>query len=137
MGNRIRYSAGMIQLDYHDRGAERLAEIEAVGWEAIQRCTVLLWTECVRAVGVPNPRPYTTPSREGEPPRLRTAHGQRNIAYDLDQTKGVGRVGVRMNAKYMAMLDRGTRHTRPRPWLLFTARKIWPRLQALAQGKRK
>lgn len=126
----------MILLDYRDNGTQRLAEIETAGWEAVQRCTVALWTACVQAVGVGNPRPYTTPSRPGEPPRLRTAHGQRNIAYELDQARGKGRVGVRLNARYMAMLDQGTRHIRPRPWLLFTVRKIWPRLQALAQGKR-
>lgn len=126
----------MIQLDYQDHGNERLAEIEAAGWEAIERCTVELWTACVKAVGVPNPRPYTTPSRPDEPPRLRTAFGQRNISYELLRDRGIGRVGVRANARYMAMLDRGTRYIKERPWLLATARRIWPRLQALAQGKR-
>lgn len=126
----------MIQLEYHDNAGQKLAEIEAAGWEAIQRCTVMLWTECVKATGISNPRPYDSPSKEGEPPRLRAGHGQRNIAYELDQAAGVGRVGVRVNAKYMAFLDQGTRHVRPRPWLLATAKRIWSRLAATARGER-
>jgi hypothetical protein len=124
----------MIELHYHDAGSERLAEIQAAGQESIVRCTVELWTECLKACGVSNPRPYDTPSRPDEPPRLRTGFGQRNIAYEIEP--GRGRVGVRKNARYMAFLDQGTRYIDPRPWLLATAKKIWGRLQALALGKR-
>lgn len=122
----------MIQLSYQWHGAEQLARIEAAGWESIVRCTVLLWTECSKAVGVSNPRPYTTPSAPGQPPKLRTGWGQRNIAYELDQAKGVGRVGVRMGAAYMAYLDQGTRRVAARPWLLATAQRLYAQLQALA-----
>lgn len=125
----------MIEIEYQDHGDQRKAEIEAAGWEAVQRCTVFLWTKAVQAVGVANPRPYDQPSKEGEPPRVRTGFGQRNIRYELNEQAGVGRVGVGVNAKYMAMLDQGTKHCRPRPWLLATALKFWGQLQALARGK--
>lgn len=126
----------MLQLDYQDHGGERLAEIEAAGFESITRCTVELWTECTKAVGIANPRPYDQPSQPGEPPRLRTAFGQRNIAYELNKAEGWGKVGVRKNARYMAYLDQGTNRVKPRPWLLATAKRIWNRLQKLAQNRR-
>jgi hypothetical protein len=122
----------MMQMQYVDNGKERIAEIEVAGWEAVQRCTVFLWTECVKATGISNPRPYITPSQPGEPPRLRTGHGQRNITYELDPAKGIGRVGVRVNAIYMAYLDQGTRRVLPRPWLLATAIKFRKQLEAIA-----
>lgn len=117
----------MIQLQYTFNGTEKLAQIEAAGWESIQRCTVLLWTECSKAVGISNPRPYVTPAPKGQPPRLRTGWGQRNVAYELDQAKGTGRVGVRRGAIYMVYLDQ-----KDHPWLLATTQRIYPQLQALA-----
>ena len=122
----------MIQMQYVDHGNERIAEIEAAGWEAVQRCTVFLWTECMKACGISNPRPYLNSSKPGEPPRLRTGFGQRNIAYELDQAKGIGKVGVRTNAKYMAYLDQGTSRILPRPWLLATAIKFRRQLEQMA-----
>lgn len=35
----------------------------------------------------------------------------------------------------MAFLDLGTKTILARPWLLATARKIWPQLKLLARGK--
>lgn len=125
----------MMQLQYQDHAGERIAEIEAAGWESIQHCTVFLWTQCMHATGVSNPRPYHDSSKPGEPPRLRTGFGQRNIAYELDQAKGIGKVGVRTNAQYMAFLDQGTRRVLPRPWLLATAIKFRRQLEALAKGR--
>ena len=124
----------MIEIKYKDHGAERIASLNARGQEIIERLTVTLWTECMKACGVSNPRPYDTPSKPGEPPRLRTGHGQRNIAYEIEP--GRGRVGVRQNAIYMVFLDQGTKRIAPRPWLSAMVEKIWGRLQAIAGGGR-
>lgn len=125
----------MLEVQYRWDGTEQVAHIEAAGWEAVQRATVLLWQKCCQEVGISNPRPHKTPSQPGEPPRLRTGWGQRNIRYELDRAKGVGRVGVGVNAKYMAFLDQGTRRIRPRPWLLATAKKYRTQLQAILRSK--
>lgn len=118
-------------------GPQAVQAVILDGWQGIVRCTLFLWERCSLAVGISNPRPYRTPSQPGEPPRLRTGWGQRNIAYELDQAAGIGRVGVRVNAKYMAMLDQGTKHIRPRPWLWAIAAKHMPQLEALAKAGRK
>lgn len=125
----------MLEVQYQWNGEEQAARIEAAGWEGVQRATVFLWTQCCKAVGVSNPRPYHTPSQPGEPPRLRTGWGQRNIRYQLDRARGVGKVGVGVNAKYMAYLDQGTKWIQPRPWLLATAKKFWGQLKKLVRGK--
>lgn len=125
----------MIELHYEDRGGERIAEIEALGLLAVQRCTLELWKSCTFAVSKPNPPPYTNPSLPGEAPHLRTGQGQRNIAYEIVPEKLTGRVGVRQQGRYMAFLDIGTKRCKARPWLLATAKKIWTRLQAIAKGE--
>ncbi|MBR9800553.1 hypothetical protein GYB59_02105 [bacterium] len=61
---------------------------------------------------------YANPSAPGEPPRKQTGWGQRNIVWEFDDQKLIGRYGVRKNALYMYFLHIGTRFIAPRPWLL-------------------
>ena len=80
---------------------------------------------------------YPNPSKPGQPPRLRTGFGRRNITWER---LGAGfrtryRVGVRTNAQYMAFLELGTRRVRARPWLKTTLERTERQLKALAQAK--
>lgn len=111
-----------------------LAEIHAKSWEGIQRAVAFYHTKLLEALNVSNPRPYTTPSKPGEPPRKRTGWLQRNVAYELDEAKGEARIGVRENAKYGAYLELGTRFMKARPWLVATLKKHWNTIKALAGG---
>lgn len=61
---------------------------------------------------------YPNPSAPGEPPRKRTGWGQRNIVWEFDSLRVIGRYGVRKNALYMYFLHIGTRFIAPRPWML-------------------
>lgn len=65
---------------------------------------------------------YPNPSRPGEPPRLRTGFGQRNIVVNHDRKKIRTRVGVTRNGMYMIYLELGTRRVARRPWLVKTLR---------------
>lgn len=55
------------------------------------------------------------PSRPGEPPRKQTGHLRRSIAYEVDRTNLVARIGT--NLAYGRYLELGTRRMAPRPWL--------------------
>ena len=65
---------------------------------------------------------YPNPSRPGEPPRLRTGFGQRNIVVNHDRQKITTRVGVTKNGIYMIFLELGTQRVARRPWLVKTLR---------------
>lgn len=101
----------------------------------IERASVFLHTECRREVSKPNSGVrvpvkrqtpggnkksrtiYPNPSKPGEPPRLRTGFGQRNIVREFDRESMRARVGVTRNGLYMFFLDIGTRRVERRPWL--------------------
>jgi hypothetical protein len=63
---------------------------------------------------------YPNPSKPGEPPRLRTGFGQRNIVVNHNKKELYTRVGVTVNGIYMFYLELGTRHIARRPWLVKT-----------------
>lgn len=125
----------MIKAELTFRGREAEAKLQATAWKNLVRAVVFFHTQLLLALNVSNPRPYRTPSLPGEPPRKRTGWGQRHVLYELDEAGRSARVGVSVNAAYMAMLDQGTRHIRPRPWLFATLKKVWGRLQEIAGGK--
>jgi hypothetical protein len=109
--------------------------------KGLHRATVFLHAECRRAVSKPNSgrrikvkkqKPggnkrsrtiYPNPSKPGEPPKLRTGFGARNVVMEFDKAGMAGRVGVTSNAMYMFYLEVGTRRIERRPWLLSTLLK--------------
>lgn len=84
---------------------------------------------------------YPTPSEPGEPPRLRTGYGMRNIVFWFSgwKTTPVVRVGVAKNAFYMFWLEVGTETVARRPFLLTTLMELRDTLGKLAmfQAKRR
>ncbi len=74
---------------------------------------------------------YPSPSKPGEPPRKRTGWLARNVTYEVDGKNGVARVGLTANARYGIYLELGTSRMAARPWLLVTARKLAPQLEAI------
>lgn len=81
---------------------------------------------------------YPNPSKPGEPPRLRTGFGRRNIVINYNKNKGWVRVGIAENAVYMFYLEVGTRRVKRRPWLVNTLFKNKKMISLLiATGGRK
>ena len=126
----------MIKVTVDDKTKAALAEVKAVSFNAIKRMVLFAWTTIQNELSVSNPRPYTTPSAPGSPPRKRTGFGAANVRYELDEKAQEGRIGVAKNAAYMAYLDQGTATCGARPWLLATILKILPQLKALATAKK-
>ncbi len=82
--------------------------------EGLIRCATQFHSDCRVAVSISNPRnPKTgtndSPSKPGEPPRLRTGFGRENIVfgYNGDEKNPATRVGVRKNGIYMYWLELG------------------------------
>jgi hypothetical protein len=136
--------AGGVKHTWH--GDEVVATLVATSWENLARATVFFWQQCVEALNVPNtgqsvPKRgggsrtiYPNPSKPGEPPRKRTGWGQRNVRYELDKARLKSRVGVGVNAMYMAMHEAGIRGVK-RPWLLTTLDRHLEQIRALASGR--
>ena len=127
----------MIEVKIKDHTQAAVAEVRAASFDVIKRMVVFFWQQVQNALNVSNPRPHTTPSRPGEPPRKRTGFGARNVVYDLDPAAQAGRVGLMRNALYMGFLEIGTRRIKPRPWLLATLKKIAPQLRAIAEATKR
>jgi hypothetical protein len=104
-------------------------------WEGIAAAAIYYENAVKLALNVSNPRPHTTPSLPGEPPRKRTGFLQANIRHHLDKTKLTALVGVTENAKYGLFLELGTRAMEARSFLLSTLKRTLPQLQALARSK--
>lgn len=115
-------------------GARAAGQVKGLAYERVARAVVFFWRSCQQALSISNPRPYRTPSRPGEPPRLRTGHGRSQVQYTIDREAGEGRVGVGQAGRYMAYLELGTSRVQARPWLLATLRKVESRLKAIAEG---
>lgn len=89
--------------------------------------------------GQPRPRSgktyYPNSSRPGEPPRMRTGHGQRGIASGTNRARIAGRVGYTPNVRYMAMHEVGINYRRAglqkRPTILPSVRDNRERLAAV------
>lgn len=127
---RLKWRGDLFEQRLHDATAEGL-----------KRATVYYHTQARQAVSKPNSGVrvpvmrrtpggnkksrtiYPNPSKPGEPPRLRTGFGARNVIMEFDENDVAGRVGIAKNAKYMLYLELGTRFIRRRPWLVATLRK--------------
>lgn len=75
---------------------------------------------------------YPNPSKPGEPPKLRTGFGQRNIFKKFNRQKMYVRVGIGGNAIYMFYLEVGTRNIARRPWLVATLKQHHQQIAQLA-----
>jgi hypothetical protein len=75
---------------------------------------------------------YPNSSKPGEPPRLRTGFGRKNIVINYDPKGRWVRVGITQNAIYMFYLEVGTRRIARRPWLLRTLMEHQRTIGALA-----
>lgn len=62
---------------------------------------------------------YPHPSSPGEPPKLRSGAGQRNIFAER-LGSDAAKVGSRANGIHMFYLEMGTTHVARRPWLVAT-----------------
>lgn len=119
------------KLTWH--GDVAITEVKGVAWERIQRIVVFFHTEVLAVLNKNNPRPYTSPSKPGEPPRKRTGWLQRNVLYELDAKKQEGRVGITRNALYGLYLEMGTKFMAARPWLFATLKRLMPKLKSMAE----
>ena len=140
-----------------DWDASQMDEANLILMTNLERAIVFLHTQVLHALNVPNTGSrvkrvrgplqgkgkrktrgsytvYANPSKPGEAPRKRTGFGQRNVRYSIDKKTGTGRVGVSVNAAYMAYLEVGTSKVAARPWLLATVKKFLPQIQAILFG---
>lgn len=120
----------MSKLEWHGDELERM--LKKATAEGIVRAGEFYRDKCKELVSIPNTGVrvkgkdgrtrtiYPGPSKPGEPPRLRTGWGQRNIINDPDPKTITTRVGITKNAIYMIYLELGTRTIARRPWLLRT-----------------
>ena len=110
-------------------------QVVALAWDRLKAAVVTYHTLLLATLNVANPRPYTTPSRPGEPPRKRTGWLQSHTLYEFDEETHTGRVGVARNALYGIFLELGTRLMKARPWLLATLKKNFDKIAAIAAGR--
>jgi len=73
-------------------------------------------------------------SRPGQPPMVRTAFGRRNITAQYYPDALVARIGVDVNADYMAYLEVGTERIAPRPWLRPALEQSLPSITTILQA---
>lgn len=122
----------MIQVSLKVRpDASALVQAKAV--ELLKRIVVHYHTALLATLNESNPRPYTTPSALGDPPRKRTGWLQRHVLFEFGPGGLSARVGVAMSARYGLYLELGTRKMKPRPWLVSTLKAEMPRLKQLAK----
>ncbi len=106
--------------------------VHDAAWSNLVRAVEFLWNHLVVVVlNRSNPRPYTTPSLPGEPPRKRTGWLQQHVVREYDEGTLTARVGVTKNAAYGLYLELGTKRMAARPWLMTTVNKLMPQMQAL------
>jgi len=124
----------VIRVSVKDYSREAEAAVQAAAWKRVRSAALALWQALREAVGVPNPAPYRTPSRPGEPPRRRTGRLWEHVQLDVDEAARVARVGLAQGARHGLFLERGTRRVLPRPWFVATLRKTLGAMRALASG---
>lgn len=124
----------MIQSRVTWNGEACKVQIKAASWKAIQKCVVVFWTMLQTTLNVANPKPYTTPSAPGDPPKKRTGWLQSHVLYELDEATLSGRVGVGKAALYGLFLELGTAKMAARKWLLVTLQKNFDKLSQIAGG---
>jgi hypothetical protein len=100
MAVKVNGDAGKMTLE---RGAQRLL-----------RTAVFFVDQYKRRVNVSNPRPYTTPSKPGEYPRVRTGHGRDSVTFgptdvqgiiDADMKIRIGVMPIGKDSNYMLILE--------------------------------
>ena len=121
----------MVNVTSKWNGAEAYKFVIDAGMGGIIRATEFLYGHLLQVLSVSNPRPYTTPSAPGEPPRLRTGFLRKNVVREYDHANLSSRVGVTENAFYGAILELYMN----RPWLLVTVQRLMPQLQALFKSE--
>lgn len=91
-------------------GDQIIHKVKAKSEEAMTRAGVFLQKKMQESVNI-SARRGKTPSKAGQPPRVRTAFGRSNIVVNSMKVGGhfVVRVGVTRNAIYMAYLELGIR----------------------------
>lgn len=129
-------------------GPQVKQKLRSAASDGIVRASTFFHQKCRESVSRPNSgvsikgrdgksrRVYPNPSKPGEPPKLRTGFGQRNIVVEHDRPRMVSRVGVTRNARYMIFLEVGTRRIKRRPWMSATLDKYKSTLSALAGARR-
>lgn len=113
-------------------------QLKQATWEGLSRAGAFYHTRCQLIVSRPNTGKsvkvkrrtpggnqrtrtiYPNPSKPGEPPKLRTGFGRRNIVVNYLKASNSVRVGVTANGIYMFYLEVGTRRIARRPWLMRT-----------------
>ncbi len=116
-------------------GDQHLAKLQSEASKGVQRAGALLLTRARLLANKPAKRirkrrtrttsagpkgsQYTVfvGSSPGEPPKVRTGFGRRNILMEFYRPQLIARVGPAANADYMAYLELGTATIEPRPWL--------------------
>jgi hypothetical protein len=81
---------------------------------------------------------YPTPAKEGDPPRLRTGFGRKNIVFQFSGWKTGDpwvRVGVTRNALYMFWHE--VKRRGQRPWMIPTLLRLRDKLGAMAMTETK
>lgn len=91
-------------------GEERLAELDQAIGEGLLRGAVYFQTQHKLRLNKSNPRPYAHSSQPGEYPRARSGFGRDNVWYEPTSVAEAGRagfvrIGYRVNAFYMAILE--------------------------------
>lgn len=120
----------MIQFGGQFNGDKAMQHVKGAAWSGILRATVAFWKELQKVLGVPNPKPYTTPAAKGEPPRKRTGNLAASTIYELDKAAMKTRVGLLPQGKYGAFLD-----AKNHPWFFVTLERMKPVLKSLLEKR--
>lgn len=92
--------------------------------DAVREATLLIHETAVKSLqensdGTPqiryNPKRVVAVSKPGDPPNTDTGRAVQSIKVEFEKKGFWGRVGT--NLKYLRMLEFGTEHIAPRPWL--------------------
>ncbi len=77
----------MMRSTFRWNGPDALQVGIDASWEGIQAAAIYFENAVKIRLNVSNPRPHTTPSRPGEPPRKRTGSLQGNIRHEFDRDR--------------------------------------------------
>jgi hypothetical protein len=128
------------------QGDKALTFVKKLSWDGIRRAAHYFWERLQDALNVPNSGVrtkgrdgkqrtiYPSPSKPGEPPRVRTAFLRKNTIEEFDEKNMVARIGVTSNAKYGLWLELGTIRMKARPFLLATLNKFMSQIRTLASS---
>jgi hypothetical protein len=113
-----------------DRGpGERLSRELRAG---LFRAVHFAHARVLNALSIPN-KDGKSPSQPGEPPRLRTGAGRRGVVWQVTPQGDAGHIYVSSTGWHLALLERGTRRVRPRPWLFATLQRYAAEIAEVAR----